>query len=90
MRSANPNTTGGIKKNMNGDDLDRAIHECMGVIWKAYRESVSCGDFSAFNGCFNGLYAKYDDVAIQKFIGWMGLALVPAATRRIRGASDGC
>lgn len=75
---------------MNGDDLDRAIHECMGIIWKAYRESVSCGDFSAFNNCFNGLYAKYDDVAIQKFIGWMGLALVPAATRRIRGASDGC
>lgn len=75
---------------MDNEDLDRAIHECMGVIWKAYRESVSCGDFSAFNGCFNGLYAKYDDVAIQKFIGWMGLALVPAATRRIRGASDGC
>lgn len=70
---------------MNGDDLDKALHECMGVIWKAYRESVTDGNFTAFNECFSGLYAKYDDVAIQKFIGWMGLGLVPAATRRIRG-----
>lgn len=70
---------------MNGDDLDKALHECMSVIWKAYRESVQNGNFSAFNGCFHGLYEKYDDVAIQKFIGWMGLALSPAAYKQIRG-----
>lgn len=69
---------------MNGDDLDKALHECMCVIWKAYRESVENGNFKAFNECFNGLYAKYDDVAIHKFIGWMGLGLVPAANRQIR------
>lgn len=75
---------------MNGENLDKALHECMGVIWKAYRESVTSGNFTAFNNCFSGLYAKYDDVAIHKFIGWFGLGLVPAATRQIRGASDGC
>ncbi len=71
---------------MNGDDLDKALHECMGTIWKAYRESVTSGNFKSFNSCFSGLYEKYgNDVAVQKFIGWMGLALVPAANRQIRG-----
>lgn len=75
---------------MNGDDLDRALHECMGVIWKAYRESVKAGDFKIFNDCFNGLYNEYPDTTVQKFIGWMGLALVPAANRQIRGEQHGC
>lgn len=69
---------------MKGDDLDKALHECMGIIWKAYRDAVQSGDFKYFNDCFHALYEKYDDVAIQKFIGWMGLGLVPAATRQIR------
>lgn len=74
---------------MKGDDLDKALHECMNVIWKAYRDSVTSCDFKIFNDCFNGLYEKYNDVAIQKFIGWMGLALVPAANRQIRGEKVG-
>lgn len=67
------------------ENLDKALHECMGVIWKAYRESVESGDFTAFNHCFADLYSKYEDVAVQKFIQGMGMGLAPAATRHIRG-----
>ena len=67
------------------EDLDKALHECMGVIWKAYRDSVTSKNFATFNSCFAELYAKYDDVTVQKFIQGMGMGLAPAATRHIRG-----
>ena len=70
---------------MNTEELDKALHECMGVIWKAYREAVSTGNFQPFNNCFGELYSKYDDIAVQKFIQGMGMGLAPAATRHIRG-----
>lgn len=70
---------------MSGEELDKALHECMGVIWKSYRESVKSGNFKPFNDCFHGLYEKYDDSSVHEFIGRMGLALSPAAYKRIRG-----
>lgn len=72
------------KRDMNGEELDRALHECMGVIWKAYRDAVQSGNFQPFNNCFGELYNKYDDVTVQKFIQGMGMGLAPAATRHIR------
>lgn len=71
------------------EDLDKALHECMNIIWKAYRQSVINNNFSAFNNCFHALYEKYDDEVVQKFIGQMGLALVPAANRQIRSENVG-
>lgn len=69
---------------MNGEELDRALHECMSTIWKAYRDAVQSGNFQPFNNCFGELYNKYDDITVQKFIQGMGMGLAPAATRHIR------
>lgn len=68
---------------MNGDDLDRALHECMTTIWKAYRESVTSKNFKPYNSCFSDLYEQYPDTAVQRFIQGMGLGLVDAMNRRI-------
>lgn len=70
---------------MNCEELDRALHDCMNTIWKAYREAVASGNFKPFNNCFAGLYEKYDDITVQKFIQGMGMGLAPAATKHIRG-----
>lgn len=66
------------------EDLDKALHDCMTTIWKAYREAVQSGNFQPFNNCFGELYNKYDDITVQKFIQGMGMGLAPAATRHIR------
>lgn len=74
-----------MEKNLTDEELDKAIHDCMNTLWKAYRESVTTGDFKPYNACFNPLYDKYDDPAVQRFIQGFGLGLVDAINRRIRG-----
>lgn len=73
---------------MNTEELDKALHECMGIIWKAYRESVKAKSFKPFNDCFPELYGKYSDTQVQLFIQGMGMALTPAAHRQIKGESS--
>lgn len=68
---------------MHGEELDKALHECMSVIWKAYRESVSTGNAKQFNACFSGLYEKYADDAVQRFVQCTGMGLVQALNRRL-------
>lgn len=68
---------------MQGDELDKALHECMSVIWKSYRESVTTGNAKPFNACFSGLYEKYTDDAVQRFIQCTGMGLVQAVNRRL-------
>ena len=69
---------------MSGEELDRAIHDCMTTIWKAYRESVTTGNYKPYNACFRELYDKYTDLAVQRFIQGMGMGMVEAANRRIK------
>lgn len=69
---------------MDGEALDRAIHDCMTTIWKAYRESVTTGNYKPYNSCFRELYDKYPDLAVQRFIQGMGMGMVEAANRRIK------
>lgn len=69
---------------MVGEELDKALHECMGVIWKAYRESVTTGNAKPFNACFRDLYAKYNDSAVHRFVECTGMGLVQAVNRRIQ------
>jgi len=64
---------------MKQDELDKALHDCMTTIWKAYRS----GNVKEFNSCFQGLYDKYDDQAILSFISGMGMGLAPAVNRRV-------
>lgn len=73
---------------MNTEELDKALHECMGIIWKAYRESVKSKNFKPFNDCFPALYEKYSNTQVQLFIQGMGMALTPAAYRQIKGESS--
>lgn len=63
---------------MNGEELDKALYDCMNTIWKAYRS----GNVKEFNSCFQGLYDKYDDQVILGFISKMGMGLIPAVNRR--------
>lgn len=63
---------------MNGEELDKALHDCMATIWKAYRS----GNVKEFNGCFSALRMKYDDSVIECFIQGMGMGLAPAVNRR--------
>lgn len=68
---------------MHGENLDRALHDCMSVIWKAYRESVTTGNAKPFNSCFKDLYAKYSDDAVQRYIQCAGMGFVQAINRRL-------
>lgn len=61
-----------------GDELDKALHDCMTTIWKAYRS----GNVKEFNKCFSDLRMKYDDSVIECFIQGMGMGLAPAVNRR--------
>ena len=67
-----------------GDELDKALHECMGVIWKAYRDAVLTNNAAPFNECFDKLYKEYDDDTVCRFIEGMGMGLAPAINKRIR------
>lgn len=63
---------------MNCDEMDKAMHECMTVIWRSYRAGAA-----EFNACFAGLHEKYgDDTAVESFINFMGFGLSPALARK--------
>ena len=63
---------------MSCDERDKAIHECMTFIWKAYRSGAQ-----SFNACFADLHLKYgQDPTVETFINYMGFALAPAVARR--------
>jgi len=63
---------------MNGDELDKALYDCMNTIWKAYRS----GNVKEYNDCFAKLYAEYDNSLVQCFIQGIGMGLVPAVNMR--------
>ena len=63
---------------MKQDELDKALHDCMNIIWKAYRS----GDVKEYNKCFSELYNKYDDNVVVCFIQGIGLGLAPAVNWR--------
>ena len=65
------------------DQIDHKIHECMSVIWKAYREAVLTNNAKPFNECFLPLYQKYKDAPVQRFIECMGMGLVQALNGRL-------
>lgn len=67
---------------LHGDALDAALHDCMGVIWKAYRAGIL-----EFNHAFQPLYQKYSDPAVVRFIESMGVGLAAAVNRK--GGNDG-
>ena len=72
------NITGGTERRMDIEERDKALHDCMNTIWKAYRT-----DLTTFNFCFGELHRKYpDDPVITQFIVNMGFALAPAANRK--------
>lgn len=57
------------------DEREKALHDCMTTIWKAYRT-----DMATFNACFGELHKKYpDDKIVTQFIVNMGFALCMAA-----------
>ena len=60
-----------------GDALDSALHDCMSVIWKAYRSGVA-----SFNSVFPVLYHKYSDPVVTRFIECMGIGLASAVNRK--------
>lgn len=70
---------------LNNEELDRALYDCMTVIWAAYRQAVVSGNYACFNLCFDQLYDKYSDDKVRTFIKKMGLGLVPAINKRIGG-----
>ena len=70
-------------KRLIDEELDKALHDCITVIWTAYRESVKTHNYKPYNACFSALYEKYPDLAVQRFIQGMGMGLVEAANRRI-------
>lgn len=59
------------------EELDKALHDCMNSIWKAYRT----GDVKVFNNIFKELYSEYSDPAVVCFIQGMGMGLAPAMNR---------
>lgn len=72
-------------KNLDGEELDLALHECMAEIWKGYRASVASGNYRAFNDAPRRLYAKYTDERVVLFIREMAFSLIWSATTRIEG-----
>ena len=62
---------------MDIEERDKALHDCMNEIWKAYRT-----DISTFNRCFPALHEKYNDPIVSNFIVNMGFALAPAANKK--------
>ena len=67
-----------------GEDLDKELHECMSIIWKAYRESVTNHNAKPFNECFAELYHKHKNDIVVRFIECMGMGLVPAVNKRVQ------
>ena len=73
---------------MSGEELDRALYDCMGTVWKAYRESVESKNYKPFNRCFEPLYEKYTDPTVNRYIAALGMAYVDALNRRIKDAGN--
>lgn len=69
---------------LHGEELDLALHDCMAMIWKAYRESLAKGDFDIYQDSFEALRAKYKDEAVNAYITGMGTGLIKALSRRAR------
>ena len=69
---------------LHGEELDLALHDCMAMIWKAYRESLAKGDFDIYQDSFDVLRAKYKDEAVNAYITGMGTGLIKALSRRAR------
>lgn len=69
---------------LHGEELDLALHDCMAMIWKAYRESLASGDYDIYQNCFEALRAKYKDEAVNAYITGMGTGLIKALSRRAR------
>ena len=69
---------------LHGEELDLALHDCMAMIWKAYRESLAKGDFDIYQDSFDVLRAKYKDEAVNAYITGMGTGLIKALGRRAR------
>ncbi len=68
---------------LDGEELDKALHDVMGVLWKAYRESVTTQSYAPYNGAFPTLYEKYGDKTVIRFIEGFGMGMVNALNRRI-------
>lgn len=65
---------------MSTEEMDKALHEVMATIWKAYRT-----DCKTFNVCFETLHEKYgENYEIRNFISGMGLGLAPAVNRKAK------
>lgn len=60
------------------EKIDKQKHDCMTLIWKAYRT----GNVKTFNDTFADLYAKYTDDEVQQFIKGMGWGLGTAVNKR--------
>lgn len=69
---------------LHGEELDLALHDCMAMIWKAYRESLAKGDFDIYQDSFEALRAKYKDEAVNAYITGMGTGLIKSLSRRAR------
>ena len=69
---------------LDGEELDKAMHDCFSIFWKAYRESVKSGNFKPYNECFRELYERYDDDNVMRFIQGLAFGSVGAANRRIQ------
>lgn len=77
-----------MSEKLSGDDLDKALHDCMSVIWASYRKSVMTGNAKPFNSCFTDLYAKYHDDAVRRYVECTGMGLVQAVNRRVQEAKE--
>lgn len=60
------------------EKIDKQMHNCMTVIWAAYRT----GNVEKFNKTFADLYAKYQDETVQQFIKGMGWGLAAAINKK--------
>lgn len=60
------------------EEIDLQMHNCMTVIWAAYRT----GNVEKFNKTFADLYAKYQDETVQQFIKGMGWGLAAAINKK--------
>lgn len=66
------------------DALDKALHDCMNSIWKAYRTN----NVKVYNNVFAELYREYSDPAVVAFIQSFGMGLAPAVNRRAQNGKN--
>ena len=68
---------------LEGEALDKALHDVMTTLWKAYRESVTTQNYAPYNNAFPALYEKYTDKTVVRYIEGFGMGMVNALNRRI-------